>query len=453
MTDERFITACSSEEAERAVLGSILLEPDATLFYCGRMGITKDHFYTPWHATLFTILQDMRKAGRPVDLMTVTDYVRTKGLVEQVHGEEYLERLIDCTPTAAHAEYYLTIIRNKHAAKQILLGTSTAKEKVLGGQDPTEAVAVLHTLLTSLHERRVGTQNIRLVADEAEQEWLDARDRGFVGIPSLWPELTKITGGYRSGEVTVIGAYRGEGKSMVMSNEALDKALHNVPTLIVSLEMTRRAIIKRILGDLGNFSTFKMDIGKGDDRDYAAAGQAKKVLDGLPLYIEDAFRTDADIAATITHYVAAKGVKFIWVDHMQLIKPAKPSGNEVTDMKNISNDLSALAKRLDVPIVILSQYSRNSEMNDEVPKLSSLKGSGAIEEDARCIILMYRDKARKEVKPPRAIWEVAKNNNGGTGELKMVRVGNRQRWRQESTYIEGQNGDPPVFRETGGRAN
>jgi len=436
--------------AERALLGAMLLDPDRTFHSCSSAGVTGDYFSLPKNAEVYAAIDKLRKAGKIVDLLVLCESMKTDGSIDRVGGDEYIESLIDACPSSSMAESYIDILAKKHQSRCLMNASVIARERLLNGAEPAEIMAMLTSAVASLHGKSKVTETVSVIADGAEKEWQDARGRGFVGIPSVWPEVNSIIGGYRTGEVSIYGGYRGEGKSMVMSNEALHKARMGIPTLVLSLEMTRRGVVKRILGDIGNFSTFKMDIGKGTDHDFAALTEAKKVLNKLPLYIDDSVRTESEIGSAIAHYATSKEVKFVILDHMQLIRPSHRTGSDVADAKHISNEMSRLAKRYDVAFIILSQYSRGAEMNDAVPKLSSLKGSGAIEEDARCVVLIYRDPNCKDAQPPRAIWEIAKNNNGGTGEVKMVRVGNRQRWRQASTYIAGKNGDPPVYQEGGG---
>lgn len=416
-----------SEEAERGLIGSILLDSAKVYGLSIDHGISCESFYNERLGIVFGAIKQMMHENVGVDILTVSERLKKIGKLDDVGGGLFLEKIIDQTPTSAHAEHYIGIVKDRELRREIIRRSKDSYSSAYNLDEPIEKVIEsAQTSFSNIGMVEFQAEGMAELADIAEREWVEGKERGFKGIPSKFDKLNQLLAGYRFSKVCAIGGYRSEGKSILMANEVLFGAQKGYKELIFTLEDTAEEIVQRIIGNLADFSTFKFDVGAWDENEWARFKECKLLVSELPITIKSGAFTIEDIAAKTKQLVAMKGINRVWIDYFQLLTSSRRQENRTKELDYISRTLSLLALSQKISIVVLSQYSRDAEKKGEIPKLSSFRDSGAIENDARQAILIYRDPQDDE----RHVWEVAKNTKGPRGTVLMKFVGNRQRWRE-----------------------
>ena len=466
--EENIKTPPHSAEAERGVLGAILLDAQAgddlrVLDLCLTHGIVPDSFYDPRYRMLFETLLEMSQATMPVDAVTLNNHLRDTGRLDAVGGALAVESLVDGTPTSAHAEYYIDILRQKHVLRKLIATARDTERKCFSG-DGRNADVILGEAETAF---------LNIGGDATQRtDWKSAIDRTFKSIERLFESTGMIDGlptgfkyvdekllGLKKGEMIVIAARPSVGKTSFVMNIAECVALGQDingrkfegencrphPVLIFSLEMNADSLAKRMLCGRAHVSSWRisrnlMPASEKADATSAlmrAAGELKQA----PIYIDDASGLDiADLRARARRMKRQHGIELVVIDYLQLCQCREVSkqGRQI-EVSRISGQIKSMAKELDLPVVVLSQLSRANEKRgdrDEVPKLSDLRDSGAIEQDADVVMLLRRPSMVRATRDDPstqnlAIVDVAKHRNGETGDVKMnffrdyVRFGDR----------------------------
>ena len=457
-----------SAEAERGVLGSILLDAEdgeymRVLDLCLTHGLEPDSFYDPRNRILFQTLLEMSQATMPVDAVTLNERLRSTGRVEAVGGVTAVEALLESTPTSAHAEYYIDIVRQKHVLRKLINTAQETERKCYQG-DGRNADVILGEAETAF----LG------IGGEAsvKTDWKSAIDRTFHSIERLFESTGMIDGlptgfkyidekllGLKKSEMIVIAARPSVGKTSFAMNIAECVAMGSDingrpfegdngrphPVLIFSLEMDVASLAKRMLCGRAHVSSWRISrnlMPKTEKADATAALiRAAGELKTAPIYIDDASGLDiADLRARARRMKRQHGIELVVIDYLQLCQCREVSkqGRQI-EVSRISGQIKSMAKELQIPVIVLSQLSRANEQRgdkNEVPKLSDLRDSGAIEQDADVVMMLRRPSmvraTRDDVNTQNlAIVDVAKHRNGETGDVKMnffrdfVRFGDR----------------------------
>ena len=457
-----------SAEAERGVLGSILLDADSgeymrVLDLCLTHGLEPDSFYDPRNRLLFETLLEMSQATLPIDAVTLNERLRALGRMDAVGGPTAVEALVAATPTSAHAEYYIDIVRQKHVLRK-LISTARETERKCFEVDGRDADVILGETETAF--LGIGGET------SVRTDWKSAIDHTFKSIERLFESTGMIDGlptgfkyidekllGLKKSEMIVIAARPSVGKTSFAMNIAECVAMgcdingrpfegdngRPHPVLIFSLEMDTSSLAKRMLCGRAHVSSWRISrnlMPKTEKADATAAliraaGELKKA----PIFIDDASGLDiADLRARARRMKRQHGIELVLIDYLQLCqcREVAKQGRQI-EVSRISGQIKSMAKELQVPVIVLSQLSRANEQRgdkNEVPKLSDLRDSGAIEQDADVVMMLRRPSMVRATRDDAdtknlAIVDVAKHRNGETGDVKMnffrdfVRFGDR----------------------------
>ncbi|MCE9613711.1 MAG: replicative DNA helicase [Lentisphaerae bacterium] len=428
-----------SEEAERGVLGSVLLDASRVMDLCITAQLVPESFHVPAHRMIYEALVDMHQQGGVIDVLTATERLQTLGRLEQVGGATALDRLIDSTPTAAHADYYIDIVRQKHLLRLVIDCARRTEQEAYEAEDGADLV--LSRAEQAFLDITEGRHGDNVPWPEAVKGTMDHIERvlhmhrGLTGLSSGFLNLDAMLQGLRVGEMIVIAARPSMGKTSLAMNIAENVALGKNdpdrmarPVGIFSLEMSYEALVLRMLCSHAGVPSFELA------RGMIAAGQAHRklttaasVLMKAPIYLDDTGGLDImELRARARRMRKRYGVEMIVIDYLQMLhsRDYARQGRQI-ETAHVSGNLKAMAKELKVPVIVLSQLSRAPEQRDKLgkPKLSDLRDSGAIEQDAD-VVCMLRRPCKYEDDPEHedrslAIVEVAKHRNGPTGEVQL----------------------------------
>ena len=423
-----------SEDAEKGVIGSALLDyavvvPEAI----GKSGLKQDDFYVPALRTIWTAIVALHKLNRPIDLLTVTDQLLHDGMLERVGGSAMLNRIVDATPTSAHAPYYCDIVRKASSARKLIHECRETEREAYETQDADALVcAAPERFMRIIHTPNSEKTNLEVMA-ESRQRWLDASDgkKQAIGLETPWRAVTFMTCGFELG-ITIIAGRPSAGKT-TFENQCADYiGGMDVPGYRVTLDSTRAELLERSMCREAEASLPKLKFGFGNKRQHADIETASLRLAKLPLFIDDRTRDIAQIRARARAMKTKLGIKYLTVDYIQLVRAADMGRSEwdaVTRVTHVSSMLKDLSFELEIPVLVLCQLSRAVEKEGRDPQLSDLRDSGAIEQDANKVIFLYVDLQKKnamEKESPGAtkhkrpvLCNLMKHKNGETGVIPL----------------------------------
>ncbi len=430
-----------SLDAERGVLGSILLDPNM----CDDVALLlrPDDFYADAHQKLYAHMLGMHDAGKRIDTMLLVESLKQAGDFEAVGGAAYLAEVLHSVPVAAHAVYYAQIVRDKATLRNLIhTTTEILREAYDPGLEPRDLVNQAEEKIFSINEDRAA-DSVLSMHDVlvAAFEQIDHRMErgGATGVPTGFTDLDNLTGGLHESELAILAARPSMGKTALATNIADYVAVKaNLTTLFVSLEMSRLELAQRMLCGRGRIDGRKFRGGylSGEDREKLV--EASSELSKAPLYIDDtATRTVSEIAACARRLKRKAGLGLVVIDYLQLIEPDNPRDPRQEQVAKIARQLKHLARKLQVPVLCLAQLNRQVETSAEKkPRLSHLRESGAIEQDADVVMFIHREdygltreEAQQQDVVGKAEVSIAKQRNGPTGEVKL-------HWRPEYTRFE-----------------
>ena len=435
--------AISNITAERSLLASILMDSGASLYICSKHGITVESFSTPANRAIFSAMQTTAARRHGADAVTVAKELRQAGQIGLlVEGEKYLDDIVDSLPTHTHAEQYAEDVKDMQNRREVL----AAMHSAIGNleEDKCETSSILGTLQNEIIKVTSACQlKIDKIGDgrkEKIEQWKLARGQGFVGIPSSFSGLNKILGGWRRGVMSVIGAYRGEGKSTIARQEALWLAQNGYKVALFSLEDPGDWAKSQMVGNYASEDVFSLDVGKGDEQAINRMDTAWQEIGDLPLWIIAHPMTMPDIIAS-SHLLKSRfDIDIIFIDHIQFILPYQlPGTNRNNTIAAYSQQIVGIAKTLNVAVPVASQLSRDAEKTNRPPRMSDLRDSGTIEQDARQIVLLYWDGELNH-----HVLRVAKNNYGiARQDINVRRLDGKQRFEEisDATQFEGNEHD------------
>jgi len=428
-----------SDEAEQGVLGSILLDAARVMDICIEKQIIPESFHVPRHRAVYEALLEMSSAGMAIDILTVTEHLRKKGSLDDVGGAVALDRLMDSTPTPAHAEYYIDIVRQKHILRSIIDCAREAEGDCFSSQDSADMVlSRVEQAFMEISERQHGhvmPWNAAVKQTMGQIETILATRRGLSGLSTGYHNLDKVTHGLRVSEMTILAARPSMGKTALAMNIAENIALgKNDPDQqprsvgIFSLEMSHEALVMRMLCSHAGVSGFKLASGYiSAATDHRKLMQAASVLSKAPIYLDDTGGLDVvELRARARRMKQKHDIQLIIIDYLQLLNSREHArqGRQI-ETAAISGSLKAMSKELRVPVLVLSQLSRAPEQRDKKgePKLSDLRDSGAIEQDADVVWMLRRPSKYPESdeheKENLAIVSVVKHRNGPCGDARL----------------------------------
>lgn len=383
--------------AEQSVLGGMLLSKDAIADVVE--SLRASDFYKPAHETIYEAILSLYGHGSPADAITVADELKKRGELTRVGGASYIHTLIASVPTAANAQYYAEIVK-EHAIMRRLIEAGT-KIAQLGYANETEVDTLVDQAQAEIYAVTDGNAKEDYVSfSDALEETINEIDAnsnrpdGVYGVPTDFIEFDEMTGGLHGGQMIVIAARPGVGKSTLALDIARSASIHHqMTTVFFSLEMSRTELAMRILSAEGKISMGRLKKGDLDTEGWTNLATLQGRIDSAPLFIDDSPNmTLMEIRAKCRRLKQRNDLKLVVLDYLQLMSSGKKVESRQQEVSEFSRSLKLLAKELDVPVIALSQLNRGSEQRtDKRPMVSDLRESGSIEQDADMVILLHRE--------------------------------------------------------------
>jgi len=414
-------------EAEQSVLGAMLIDKEA-LIQAAEI-LTPEDFYRENHQQIFQALLDLFNKGEPADLVTASEELESKNLLEKVGGASYLASLANMTPTSAHAKYYAEIVKEKSLLRRLIQAATTIVGKCYGNvEDVREFLDEAEQIIFDVAKSR-DTRSFIHLKDALEQtfeklERLYERKSGVTGLSTGFPDLDNLTSGLQDSDLIIIAARPSMGKTTLALNIAHQIAVNErLPVAFFSLEMSGEQLAQRLLCAYAEIDAQRLRRGFLSAEDWPKLTQAVGPLSEAPLYIDDTPAISVlEMRAKARRLKMEKGLSAIFVDYLQLMRGSEKTENRQQEISAISRSLKALAKELSCPVVALSQLSRAVEQRqDKHPILSDLLESGGIEANADVVMFIYREDYYNPETDKKHIAEVivAKQRNGPTGKVDL----------------------------------
>jgi replicative DNA helicase len=414
-----------SEEAELAVLGSMLSSKDAVSKSI--QWLTSDVFYKDAHGKIFSAMELLFDKGEPVDTVSVIDLLKKNKELESVGGTYFVTGLVESVPTAAHVERYSKIVMEKALLRRLItLSHSISKEAYDDSQDVADILDTVEQSIFSITQNRLKggfTQINNIVVDALEKlELIRAGGGSVIGVPSGLLDLDDITSGFQDGDLIIIAGRPGMGKTALALSMIRNAALEaDVGVGMFSLEMANHQLAMRLLCAEARVDSHFVRTGKLPAKLWKNLGLSAGDLEKAPIYLDDSpALTVLELRAKARRLKAEHNIGMIVVDYLQLMQGPRGVESRQQEISVISRSLKALAKELSIPVVALSQLSRAVEQRaDRKPQLSDLRESGAIEQDADVVIFLYRPwvYSQEDEDEGKAEILVAKQRNGPTGHI------------------------------------
>ena len=429
-----------SKEAEQGVLGCILLDPPHCLGECiEKCKHGAEVFYDLKHQLIYEALVAMSTKGDAIDTITLQQYLKDNKQLEAVGGIPYLMSLADAVPSAANLKFYLDIVLDKHILRRIIrVSTEVVSDSYEFEGEVDRLLDEVETKILQLSEERV--EGSSLAIKELVHKAINTIEECFkqqgnlTGISTGFVDLDKMTTGLHEGEMIVIAARPSMGKTSLAMNIAEHVALDlNIPVGVFSLEMSAESLVLRMLCSRARVNLRSIREGFLSDRDFPKLTNAASRMGKAPLHIDDsAGLSILQMRAKARRMYNQHGIRLFIIDYLQLLHSTsrRSADNRQQEIAEISSGIKALAKELKVPIIVLAQLNRDVEKRPKAtPMLSDLRESGAIEQDADLVGLLYKPSARdgeeedgeaSESDGQRVNLLIAKQRNGPTGDIELV---------------------------------
>ncbi|MEI6073617.1 MAG: replicative DNA helicase [Verrucomicrobiae bacterium] len=427
-----------SLDAEKGLLGSILLS--GTVLDDTIALIDAGHFHLPAHQKIFDILVEMRNAGRPIDLISVTQILEDRKLLDEVGGAAAVTELLTFVPTAANADYYREILREKCLLRKVITVCTEYAARCYDEQgDVKILVDEVEKKILEIGEERVSSAmpTMKDMVNEAiiTIEQIAKNKGGITGLSTGFHHLDNMTGGLHAGEMFVIAARPSMGKTALAMNIAEHVALDaDKPVAVFSLEMSSPQLVQRLLCSRARVDSKKLRDGFVGKQELGSISTAARVLSKAKMFVDDTPGISIlELRAKARRLKNREGIELVVIDYLQLLRSnsRRAQDNRQIEISEISSGVKALAKELKIPVIVLAQLNRNPEQRSTGdvkgrPRLSDLRESGSIEQDADVVALLVREKyyaeddeARKEAEG-KATLIIAKQRNGPTGDVPLT---------------------------------
>ena len=441
-----------SVEAEQAVLGGLLLEASAWDQVADV--VTEKDFYRPDHRLIFEAIGVLAGGGRPCDVVTVSEQLERGGKLDAAGGLAYLSTLARDTPTAANVRAYADIVRERSLLRQLIRAGTEIASAVFnnGGESARELVDRAEQKVFEIAEAgfrgRQGAVAVRSllpqVIDQID-EWHSNPDK-LRGLATGFADFDKITGGLRPGDLVIVAGRPSMGKTTLAVNMAEYAAVHpgtHASVAIFSMEMPSEQVITRMLSSIGGVPLANLRSGRISDDDWVRITSATTQLSDAKIFVDETpALTPTELRARARRVKREHGLDLVVVDYLQLMQVPGTKENRATEIGEISRGLKVLAKELAIPVIALSQLNRAVEQRDnKKPVMSDLRESGAIEQDADMILLIYREEVYDKNTTKKGIAEIdlVKHRNGEIGTFLLTFQGQYTRFANYASdaYAEG----------------
>ena len=424
----------NSTDAEKAVLGSILLRRDA-LYEINDI-ITPESFYSEKHKLIYNVMLELSSKNEPVDIISLKTKLENQGMLEQAGGGAFLAELVHTVPSASNVVHYAEIVQKKFMMRRLILASEQLSH--LGYEEQGDLEEILDKAEQQVYAlANKGTNRKFIEMKDALDETWDAIDKlhqsgdAVRGVPTGFRDLDQILSGFQKSDLIILAARPSVGKTSFALDLARNAAVnHNTPVAIFSLEMSAQQLTSRMLSSVSFVDAWKLKTAKLKEDDFAKLRDGIDILSKAPIYIDDQPGNNIiKMRSTARRLKSEKGLGLLIVDYLQLMMPtqSKNSDNVVQQVTEISRSLKHLARELDVPVIALSQLSRAVEQRGGKPRLSDLRDSGSIEQDDDVVMFIHREDRYKDHDERDFIAEILieKHRNGATGSVKLKFVPER----------------------------
>ncbi|HAE36870.1 MAG: Replicative DNA helicase [Candidatus Nomurabacteria bacterium GW2011_GWF2_35_66] len=417
-----------SIDGEKAVLGSIMLRPSAIHEINDIINV--DSFYVAKHSNIYKIMLELSSKGDPIDLLTVSNKLKEKGMLDSVGGNSYLTELSNSVPASTNIKYYADLVAQKHLLRKIIDAGGDISE--LGF---TEEVENVFEILDQAEKRMMGINNnmsghaFTSLKDSLPEAWerlekLHESKGELRGVPTGFHDLDQYLSGLQKSDLIILAARPSMGKTTLALDIARQAAMnHGTPTVIFSLEMSTQQLVDRMLAAQSRVNAWNLRTGNlTAESEFAKIRDSLDSLSKAPIFVDDLAGNSIVRMRSVCRRIRAEhGIGLIIVDYLQLMSTSKNYDNMVNQVTEISRSLKSLAKEFDVPVLALSQLSRAVESRGGRPRLSDLRDSGSIEQDADIVMFIHREDKGKDESEKTNIAEILieKHRNGPVGKVDL----------------------------------
>ena len=442
--DDKVKIPPQNTEAEASLLGAVLIDNEALVKIADR--VSPDDFYDERHQRIYESIMQLYEKRNPIDVLTLTEQLRSTGLLDMVGGAAYLTQLTNFVPTAAHVENYADIVSQKALRRRLI---KASRDIINLGQDESKSLQDLiedaEQRLFSVSQQHVKQDIVSLETVLSESfERLDElhKDKNTIrGVPTGFKDLDAILAGLQKSDLFILAARPSMGKTALSLNLAHNVAVKaEEPVLIFSLEMSKEQLVDRMLSMESGVDAWALRTGNLTDDDFEKIGHAMGTLSEAQIFIDDTPGiTVSDLRTKARREAHIRPLGLIIVDYLQLMSGGHRfggDGNRVQEISEISRGLKGIARELNVPLIALSQLSRSVEnRSPQIPQLADLRESGSIEQDADVVAFIYREDYYNPDTDRRNITDIfiKKHRNGPTGAVELYFDKEKQRFRSLDT--------------------
>ena len=427
-------------DAERSLLGGLMLDNETWDLITS--SVVEQDFYRPEHRIIFKAIRELASKQTPFDVVTLADALKNHQELDQAGGLAYLSELAKNTPSASNIQAYAKIVEDKALMRGLLSASSDIANRVYfpEGNSSDDILDMAESQIFSIAENKIRAQGPALVKDFMPNltEILDklmTSDGGITGLPTHFRDIDKITSGLQPADLLIVAGRPSMGKTVLGLNIAENVAMSSEkPVLVFSMEMPKESLVMRGISSLGRVNQADLRSGQLNDDQWSKVFSTMEMMtEQRNLYIDDTPALSPQELRSRARRLARQqgGLSLIVIDYLQLMQVPGNSESRTNEVSEISRQIKALAKELNVPIIALSQLSRKSEeRTDKRPMMSDIRESGAIEQDADVIMFIYRDEVYHPDTDAKGIAEiiVAKQRNGPIGTVKLTFMGHYTRF-------------------------
>lgn len=431
MPEPEYLEPAEDIEAEQAVLGAVLLEPEA--FDIVEERLKGDEFSRISHQKILGAMRDLADNDQPIDTVTLVQKLQSKDELKHIGGTTYLTQLANASPTAANIESYITILKDKSYLRKARMQISRQYQEMMRSNDAKQLISMMQETAATLSDDVTDTKtfsSIKTVSmsvyEDIEKRYTNRDMKGVTGTPSGFEDLDKMTAGFQNSDLIIVAARPSVGKTAFALNIGQNTARKiDEPVAIFSLEMGEKQLVQRMLCAESAVDASRLRTGylEGNDWEKLTLGVSK--LAEQNIHIDDSAALSVpEIRAKCRRLKKEQGLGLIIIDYLQLLTSSRRrSENRQQEVSEISRGLKQLARELEVPVIALSQLSRGVEQRqDKRPMLSDLRESGSIEQDADIVAFLYRDDYYSKDSEKKGIIEIiiSKQRNGPTGTVELA---------------------------------
>jgi replicative DNA helicase len=413
-------------EAEQSVIGSLLIDRDAIIRVAAML--KADDFYHGANGVIYQAILDLYNRREPTDFVTLSDELQRRERLDSIGGVAYLSSLLNVVPTAVHVEYYGKIVERTATLRRLIdAGAQIVSIGYRDGIDVEDALDSSERAIFDVSQRRT-TRDFQSIADVLERffdqiDYMQQNRGSLVGVPTGFSDLDKLTGGLQKSDLIIIGARPSIGKTAFALGIAYGAGvLHGKTVGIFSLEMSAEQLVQRLLSTETGVDSHRLRLGQIDDHEWDRISRAFGRLAEAQIFIDDSAGLSVmELRSKCRRLQAERGLDLLVIDYLQLMS-GRRSENRVQEISEISRGLKGIARELNIPVIALSQLSRQIESrSDHHPLLSDLRESGSIEQDADIVMFIYRDEVYDPNSEQKGIAEIsiAKHRNGPVGTVNL----------------------------------